>query len=126
MAQKGRNYNSILVKGTPDYPLIVITLILLLFGLIMLLSASTPSSLAESGDSYSIFKKQAAFAIVGVVIATGVFSSPNNALKILINTSININKIVFDIIFFFKLFLSIINLVNNLFYGFSMCNKLKK
>lgn len=72
MAQKGRNYNSILVKGTPDYPLIVITLILLLFGLIMLLSASTPSSLAESGDSYSIFKKQAAFAIVGVVIATGV------------------------------------------------------
>lgn len=72
MAQKGKNYNSILVKGTPDYPLLVITLILLLFGLIMLLSASTPSSLAESGDSYSIFKKQAAFAIVGVVIATGV------------------------------------------------------
>ena len=72
MAQKGKNYNTILVKGTPDYPLLVITLILLLFGLIMLLSASTPSSLAETGDSYSIFKKQAAFAIVGVVIASGV------------------------------------------------------
>ena len=65
MAQKGKNYNTIINNGAPDYPLIVITLILLLCGLIMLLSASTPSSLAETGDSYSIFKKQAVFAFVG-------------------------------------------------------------
>lgn len=72
MAQKGKNVNSIIIKGTPDYPLMVITLILLLIGLVMLLSASTPSSLAETGDSYSIFRKQASFAIVGVVVAVGI------------------------------------------------------
>ena len=72
MAQKGKNNNSIIIKGTPDYPLMVITLVLLLIGLVMLLSASTPSSLAETGDSYSIFRKQASFAIVGTVIALGI------------------------------------------------------
>lgn len=72
MAQKGKKFNpKIFIKnGTPDYPLIVITFILLLIGLIMLLSASTPSSLAETGDSYSIFRKQFWFAIGGAFIAT--------------------------------------------------------
>ena len=72
MAQKGKNNNSIIIKGTPDYPLMVITLVLLLIGLVMLLSASTPSSLAETGDSYSIFRKQASFAVVGAVIGVGI------------------------------------------------------
>ena len=72
MAQKGKKFNpKIFIKnGTPDYPLIVITFVLLLIGLIMLLSASTPSSLAETGDSYSIFRKQFWFAIGGAFIAT--------------------------------------------------------
>ena len=56
-----------------DYVIIglaVITFVLLLIGLIMLLSASTPSSLAENGDSYSIFRKQFWFAIGGAFLAT--------------------------------------------------------
>ncbi len=50
-----------------DYSILIITLALLCLGLIMLLSASTPTSLSENGTSYNYVVKQGALAIVGLV-----------------------------------------------------------
>ena len=51
-----------------DIILLIVVTLLLSLGLIMVLSASSPTSLAETGDdSYSYFRKQAVFAVVGVI-----------------------------------------------------------
>ena len=49
------------------FTLLITILLLLSIGLIMVLSASSPSALAESGNSYSYFSKQLIFAILGIV-----------------------------------------------------------
>ena len=51
-----------------DFALIVIILILLSFGIVMVLSASAPSALAETGNSYTYFTKQVMFAVFGLFI----------------------------------------------------------
>lgn len=51
-----------------DIGLVVVTLILLALGVIMVLSASAPSAFRLEGDSYFYFKKQAMFAVVGIVV----------------------------------------------------------
>ena len=50
-----------------DFILCITVLLLLALGVVMVLSASAPSALSETGDSYSYVKKQAAFAIIGIV-----------------------------------------------------------
>ena len=50
-----------------DYTMVITILLLLALGLIMVLSASSPTSLAESGNSYSYFIKQALFAGIGLL-----------------------------------------------------------
>lgn len=49
-----------------DYTLLITILLLLSLGLIMVLSASSPTSLSESGNSYKYFIKQAIFAGLGL------------------------------------------------------------
>ena len=57
---------SILKSGSRvDLPLLIVVLMLVALGLVMVLSASAPSALAESGDSYSYFKKQAIATLIG-------------------------------------------------------------
>lgn len=55
-------------KNHVDIALVIVTLILLSLGVIMVLSASAPSAFRTEGDSYFYFKKQAFYAIVGIVI----------------------------------------------------------
>ena len=51
-----------------DFILCITVLLLLGLGLIMVLSASSPSALAETGDdSYVYFRKQGIFAIIGLI-----------------------------------------------------------
>lgn len=50
-----------------DFTLVITVLILLSIGLVMVLSASSPTSLQESGNSYEYFVKQLFFAILGLV-----------------------------------------------------------
>ena len=50
-----------------DYTLLITILLLLLLGLIMVLSASSPTALSESGKSYTYFIKQGIFACAGIV-----------------------------------------------------------
>lgn len=59
---------TLLTKGSSDYVILIVTFLLLAIGLIMVLSASSPSSLSESGNSYKYFKRQAEAAIIGLVL----------------------------------------------------------
>ncbi len=58
---------SFFTKGSNDYIIWIVVIMLLALGLIMVLSASSATSLAESGDSYKYFKKQLLAASVGIV-----------------------------------------------------------
>lgn len=49
-----------------DFILFVTVLILLAMGIVMVLSASSPSALAESGNSYAYVSRQAVFAVLGI------------------------------------------------------------
>lgn len=51
-----------------DFVLFITVLILLAMGIVMVLSASSPSALAESGNSYSYVTKQASFAVLGIIL----------------------------------------------------------
>ena len=49
-----------------DFVLLVIIILLLSLGIVMVLSASAPSALSETGNSYTYFTKQAIFAVLGL------------------------------------------------------------
>lgn len=66
MAKKVKKFSSFL-NNPIDYTLVITILLLLSIGLIMVLSASSPSALSESGDSYKYFNKQLLFAVLGIV-----------------------------------------------------------
>lgn len=51
-----------------DFILFITVLILLAMGIVMVLSASSPKSLAESGSSYSYVTRQAIFAVIGIIL----------------------------------------------------------
>ena len=62
------NKNSDFANKQFDFILLITVIILLALGLIMVLSASSPSALAETGDdSYVYFRKQGIFAIIGII-----------------------------------------------------------
>ena len=66
---KQQNKKNVVVKEKPfDFVLFITVLILLAMGIIMVLSASSPQALAESGNSYSYVTKQAIFAVVGIAL----------------------------------------------------------
>ena len=68
MAKKRKNVKtfSSFLKNPVDYTLVITILILLAIGLVMVLSASSPTALSESGNSYKYFTKQLLFAGVGI------------------------------------------------------------
>ena len=66
MEKKKKKFSLVLNKKF-DYSILIITLLLLSIGLIMLLSASAPTSLSETGDnSYQYVTKQGIMAIAGL------------------------------------------------------------
>lgn len=69
MVQKNKSKKnfSFFTKGRVDFTILVVTILLLCLGIIMVLSASAPSSLSESGNSYEYVTKQALAAGVGLV-----------------------------------------------------------
>lgn len=64
--RKERSFSSFL-NNPFDFTLLITILLLLSIGLVMLLSASSPSALSESGNSYAYFSKQLIFAVLGIV-----------------------------------------------------------
>ena len=67
MQNKAKNSMYKAKKSQVDFVLVIIILILLSFGIVMILSASAPSALAETGDSYTYVTKQIIFAVIGLV-----------------------------------------------------------
>lgn len=70
--KKNKKFSSFL-DNPIDYTLLITVLLLLTLGLIMVLSASSPTSLSESGKSYKYFAKQAIFSGLGLC-AMGIIS----------------------------------------------------
>ena len=68
MAKKNKlkGFSSFL-NNPVDFTLVITVLLLLSIGLIMILSASSPTSLQKYGNSYEYFVKQLFFAILGLV-----------------------------------------------------------
>lgn len=62
------SFSDLFVQGSMDIPFFALTIALLTIGLIMLFSASYPYALQNEGDSYYFFKRQLAFAVVGVIV----------------------------------------------------------
>lgn len=65
MQKKGIKVSKSLTKQI-DFVLLVIIILLLSSGIIMVLSASAPSALSETGNSYTYVTKQAIFAVLGL------------------------------------------------------------
>ena len=64
--KKEKRFSSFLKKPV-DYTLVITILLLLAIGLVMVLSASSPTALSESGNSYKYFARQLLFAGLGIV-----------------------------------------------------------
>ena len=56
-----------ITKQPIDFVLLGIVFIMLALGIIMVMSASAPTSLAETSSSYSYVKKQAISAVLGLI-----------------------------------------------------------
>lgn len=54
-------------KDPIDFVLLIIVLMMLSLGLIMVMSASSPTSIAETGNSYEYVKTQALSAVLGII-----------------------------------------------------------
>ena len=65
MTKKEKKFN-FFTKGSSDYALFIITMLLLALGIIMVLSASAPASLAEEDNSYKYLQKQVQAAVLGL------------------------------------------------------------
>ena len=66
MAKKKTGKFSSFLNNPIDFTLLITIILLLGMGLVMVLSASSPSALAETGDSYRFFNKQLIFAVLGI------------------------------------------------------------
>ena len=55
------------LNNSMDFTLLITVLLLLAIGLVMVLSASSPTSLQESGNSYEYFIRQFGFAVFGLI-----------------------------------------------------------
>ena len=64
--KKEKSFSSF-VNNPIDFTLLITILLLLSMGLVMVLSASSPSALSESGNSYAFFSRQLIFAILGII-----------------------------------------------------------
>ena len=64
--KKTKNFSRFL-NNPVDYTLVITILLLLAIGLVMVLSASSPTALSESGNSYKYFAKQLLFAGCGII-----------------------------------------------------------
>jgi len=63
-----------------DFALCIAVFLLLALGIVMVLSASAPSALAETGKSYTYFERQLIFAGIGIVVMFAVSIFPYKKL----------------------------------------------
>lgn len=64
--ETSRKLSKLRITNSIDMPLLIVVILLLATGLVMVLSASAPSSLAKYGNSYNYVWKQAVAALIGL------------------------------------------------------------
>ena len=70
--KKSKNEKKVNIRINPlDRVIVVVVLLLVAFGVVMVLSASAPSALAEFNNSYKYFKTQLLTALIGMVVMFG-------------------------------------------------------
>ena len=67
-----KNKEKLILKKPLDFTLLITVFILLGLGIITVLSASSPTALAETGNSYKYFEKQLLSAGIGIVLMIGI------------------------------------------------------
>lgn len=72
VAQARKKLNFKFVRSGIDKPFLILILVLLVFGIIMMFSASFAWGLNDEGDGYYYAKKQLMWAAIGLVVMTGV------------------------------------------------------
>lgn len=80
---KIRKFNRTLRKTSKynDFILIFLTLILIVFGVIMVFSASYYSALSKYGDAYHFLIRDGVFAVIGIAAMLGVSKIPYRVLR---------------------------------------------
>lgn len=80
---KIRKFNRTLKKTSKynDFILIFLTLILIVFGVIMVFSASYYSALSKYGDAYHFLIRDGVFAVIGIAAMLGVSKIPYRVLR---------------------------------------------
>ena len=63
-----RKKSAVILKKTLDFTLLITVFILLGLGIITVLSASSPTSLSETGSSYKYVNKQIFSAVIGIIL----------------------------------------------------------
>jgi len=66
MQKNVKSINRLIGGKQIDFFLLIVTILLLLLGIIMVLSASAPSALSKTGNSYTYVTKQVIFAVIGL------------------------------------------------------------
>lgn len=66
-SQASRRLSKLRLTNSIDMPLLIVVILLLATGLVMVLSASAPSSLADYGNSYNYVLKQGIAALIGLI-----------------------------------------------------------
>ncbi len=65
--ETSRKLSKLRITNSIDMPLLIVVILLLATGLVMVLSASAPSSIADYGNSYAYIKRQAEAAVLGLI-----------------------------------------------------------
>jgi len=68
-------------KGTPNKALLILTGSLLLFGILMMFSASNYASIQDTENPFTIFIAHIQFVIVGIILGFGAYLIPLDLLK---------------------------------------------
>lgn len=93
--------SDILTLGGMDIPFFAITIALVTIGLIMLFSASYPYALQKYGDSYHFIKRQALFAVAGVVVMLLVSKINYRLIKPLVYPLVGVTILLLIIVLFY-------------------------
>lgn len=75
-AEKKRNIGIVRVRLGVDHVMLALILTLLCLGTVMVFSASYPSALAQENDSLYYIKRQAVFAVLGVIVMMAASAIP--------------------------------------------------
>ena len=72
VAQARKKLNLKFIRSGIDKPFLILVLVLLIFGIIMMFSASFAWGLKDENDGYYYAKRQLIFAVIGIAVMTGV------------------------------------------------------